>query len=97
MAVTYEEAREIVRQATEPDWDAGTYCLDDRHIIENDEVFAFEVGAREGLLDDDPSYAVEDVPVVHKADGAIAWLASVTIATDPSFTSRPNPEPTLQV
>jgi|SRR6266536_2970485 len=98
MAVTYEEARQIVRLATEPNWQVGTYCLDDRRIVENGDLFVFEVGAREFLIDGDFSFAIAGhVPVVHKEDGQLEWLPSPTIATDPFVTSRPNPEPTLQV
>lgn len=98
MAVTYEEARQIVRQATEPDWRVGTYCLDDRRIVENDDFFVFEVGAREFLVDGNLSYSIAgSVPVVHKEDGQLEWLPSPRIATDRFILSRPNPEPTLQV
>ncbi|MGA3489986.1 hypothetical protein ACK8GG_18485 [Micromonosporaceae bacterium DT55] len=98
MTVTYEEAREIVRQATEPDWPFGTYCLDDRQITENDQRYVFEVGAREYLIDDDISFAVAGaVPTVVKASGALEWLPSVTVAMDRSFRNRPNPAPTLRI
>lgn len=43
MAVTYEQAREIVRRSTEPDWPVGTYCLDDRKIVENDTVYVLSL------------------------------------------------------
>ncbi len=98
MTVTYEEAREIVRQATEPEWQFGTYCLDDRQVTENDERYVFEVGAREYLIDGNISFAVAGaVPTVVKASGALEWLPSVTVAMDPSVRSRPNPAPTLRV
>jgi hypothetical protein len=58
----------------------------------------FEVGAREFLVDDDASYMiVGDVPVVHRDDGRLEWLSAATVAADATITSRPNPEPTLQV
>ncbi|MEU5723171.1 hypothetical protein [Micromonospora sp. NPDC047738] len=97
MAVTYEQARDIVRHATEPDWPFGTYCLDDRRIVENDDFFVFEVGAREFLVDGDMSYAMAgSVPVVHKADGRLEYVPSFQIGTDSSIRNRPNPAPTLR-
>ena len=98
MAVSYEEAREIVREQVEPEWSVGTFCLDDRKITESPEYFVFEVGAREYLVDGDVNLAVPGgVPVVYKADGRFAWLPSVTVAYDETIESRPNPSPTLQV
>lgn len=96
MAITYEQAREIVRARFEPGWARGTFCLDDRYITENDEFYIFEVGAREYLVDGDVEYAViGGVPVVCKADGHIESRASVTVAMDPTITERPNPNPTV--
>ncbi len=98
MAVTYEQAREIVRRNTEPDWATGTFCLDDRRIVENDEIYVFEVGAREYLVAGDVSYMIAgSIPVVHKDDGRIEWWPSPVIGMDSSIRSRPNPSPTLQV
>jgi hypothetical protein len=98
MTVTYEQAREIVRQATEPSWFVGTYCLDDRRVVENDDFFVFEVGAREFLVDDEMSYAIAgSVPIVYKGDGRLEWVASPVIAADSSITSRSNPDPTLTI
>lgn len=56
MPFTYEQAREIIRDHLEPGWTHGTFCLDDTNIVENDEFFVFEVGAREFLVDGDGSY-----------------------------------------
>lgn len=98
VAVTYEQAREIVRRATEEGWPVGTYCLDDRNIVENDTFYVFQVGAREFLVDGDMSYAMAgSVPVVHKADGRLEFVPSFQIGTDPSIRNRPNPAPTLRV
>jgi hypothetical protein len=98
MAVTYEQAREIVREAFEAGWWHGTFCLDDRQITETDEVYAFSVGAREYLVDGDLSYAVEGgIPVVYKADGRLSQLPSVEVATDPTTRITPNPDATLRV
>ncbi|SCG56391.1 hypothetical protein [Micromonospora inositola] len=97
MAVTYEQARDIVRRATEPDWPVGTYCLDDRKIVENDAFYVFEVGAREFLVGGDMSYMMAgSVPVVYKADGRLEFVPSFQIGTDPSVRNRPNPTPTLR-
>lgn len=98
MTVSYEEAVEIIRAHFEPGWTHGTFCLDDRYITENDEFYVFEVGAREYLVDGDFEYAIAGgVPVVYKSDGHIESRASVTVATDPTITGRPNPNPTLTV
>lgn len=70
MAVSHEEAVEIVRARFEPGWTHGTFCLDDRFIVENEEFYVFEVGAREDLIDGNPDYAVAGgVPTVYKPDG----------------------------
>lgn len=96
MTVSYEQARETVRRATEPGWTLGTYCLDDRRIVENDEIYVFQVGAREYLLDGDRSYATAGgVPVVRKADGELQWLPSPMVGMDTTITARPNPEATV--
>jgi hypothetical protein len=98
MAVTHEEARELVRAKFEPGWTFGTFCLDDRYIVENDEFYVFSVGAREDLVDGDESYAVAGgVTIVYKEDGRISALPSVQVATDPTVQGRPNPSPTLKV
>jgi hypothetical protein len=98
MSVSYEEARKNTRHQTEPGWEFGTYCLDDRIIVENDELYVFNVGAREYLVDGDPSYCIfGGVPVVYKADGRFATLPSPMIAMDPTIRTRPNPDPTLSV
>jgi hypothetical protein len=94
MTVSYDEAREIVVRAVAPTWGHGTFCLDDRQIAETDTAFVFQVGARELIVDGDQSYAVPGgVPVVRKEDGTFEWLASVTVAMDPTVRSRPNPSP----
>ncbi|GAB3410699.1 hypothetical protein [Flindersiella endophytica] len=97
MSITYEAARELVREASEPGWSVGTYCLDDRAIVENDTMYVFTVGAREHLVDGDLGYAIAGaVPVVYKEDGRLAWLPSPMVGMDPSLERRPNPSPTLQ-
>jgi len=98
VVVTYEQAREIARQALEPGWQYGTFCLDDRKIAENDQLYVFDVGARECLVDGDMSFLVAGgVPVVYKADGRLEWLPSVVVGPDPTIRVRPNPNPTLVV
>jgi hypothetical protein len=50
------------------------------------------------LIVGDASYAIAGgVPVVYKDDGRLASLASVTVATDASIRTRPNPNPTLRL
>lgn len=98
MSLTYEEARELVRAKFEPGWTFGTFCLDDRYIVENGEFYVFSVGAREDLVDGDESYAVAGgVTIVYKEDGRISALPSVQVATDPTVKGRPNPNPTLKI
>lgn len=96
MTVTYERAREIVRGRFEAGWTDGTFCLDDRFIVENDDFYVFSIGAREFIIDGDFNYMIAGgVPVVYKSDGRIESRASVTVAMDPTITRRPNPNPTL--
>ncbi|WP_141576259.1 hypothetical protein [Actinomadura sp. WMMA1423] len=96
MAVTYEQARELVRAHFEPNWTMGTFCLDDRWIRENDEFYVFNIGAREFIIDGDDSYAViGSVPIVLKEEGRVASRPSAMIATDPSIRNAPNPNPTF--
>lgn len=96
MTLTYEDARTRVIDATRPGWDNGTFCLDDREITENDQMFVFNVGAREFLVDSDTSFAVVGgVWVVYKDDGRVTTLPSVDVAMDQSIRTRPNPAPTI--
>lgn len=98
MVISYEDARELVRERFAPGWSHGTFCLDDREIIENDEFYAFSVGNREYLVDDDTRYAVPGgVPVVYKEDGRLGYLSAPAMASDPTIRTRPNPKPTLKV
>lgn len=98
MAVSHEEAVEIVRAHFEPGWRWGTFCLDDRYIVENDEFYVIAVGSREDLVDHNRDYAVAGgVTIVYKSDGRIGSRASVTVAMDPTIRERPNPHPTLKV
>ncbi|MCU1647224.1 MAG: hypothetical protein JWN03_7499 [Nocardia sp.] len=96
MGVTYEQARQSIRDVLAPEWRWGTFCLDDRTIVENDEVFVFNVGARELLVDRDLAYAIASgVSVVYKDDGRLGALPSTMVATDPTVRIRPNPSPTM--
>lgn len=98
MTISYEDARERVREHLEPGWNHGTFCLDDREIRENDEFYVFNVGAREYLVGGDKSYALYGgVTVVFKEDGRVGSLPSPEVAMDPTIRSRPNPNPTLVV
>ncbi|MFE2639513.1 hypothetical protein ACFXKF_32925 [Streptomyces scopuliridis] len=96
MTVSYEQARDLVRKTLESDWTNGTFCLDDRQIVENDELFVFEVGALEHIEGGDASFAVPGgVTVVYKEDGRIDSLPSLTVATDPTIHIQQNPNPTF--
>ncbi|MFF9785646.1 hypothetical protein [Streptomyces nigrescens] len=94
--ITYEQARDRVRAELEQTWTTGTFCIDDRMIVENETMYVFEVGAREFLKDQDPGLEiVGSVTVVYKADGRVDTLPSVQVATDPSVRRHPNPNPTF--
>jgi hypothetical protein len=96
VTVSYDEAKDIVTRAVASEWEHGTFCLDDRFIVENDSVYAFAIGAREFLIDGDESYAIAGaVPVVHKDDGRLEWLPSPMVAMDETLRSRSNPDTTL--
>jgi hypothetical protein len=98
MAVTYEQAREIVRERFEPGWTNGTFCLDDRMIVENDEFYVFNIDAYEFIVGGDVTFStVGGVTIVFKEDGRVESRPSVMIATDPSIRSKPNPSPTLRL
>ncbi|MCL2455845.1 MAG: hypothetical protein FWD18_11190 [Micrococcales bacterium] len=99
MSITYEQAAEIVYSegvsGWEPSW--GTFILDDRSIMEDDEVFVFIVGAREMLVDMNPDFMTVGGGngVVSKADGTLRWIPWVFIEEErPDLTQRPNPRPT---
>jgi hypothetical protein len=97
--MTYEQAREIVREAFEPGWRDGTFCLDDRTIVEDDISYVFAVGPRELLIDGDVSYARfgGGVPAVMKANGALVIMPEVRMALAAgALRTRPNPHPTLR-
>jgi hypothetical protein len=97
MAVTYEQARDIVRKHYDGRWTHGTFCLDDRQIVETDEFYVFDVGAREWLVDGDESYEVAGgMDIVYKNDGRLTSLSSAVVATDPTVRCTANPNPTLK-
>ncbi|MFJ3182391.1 hypothetical protein ACIPJN_28945 [Streptomyces sp. NPDC086796] len=96
MTLSYEDARARVIDAAKPGWDTGTFHLDDGEITENDDMFVFNVGAREFLVDNDASFAVVGgVWVVYKSDGRVTTVPSVDVAMDQSIRTRPNPDPTM--
>ncbi|MFF3730880.1 hypothetical protein ACFYXM_11295 [Streptomyces sp. NPDC002476] len=96
MAITYENARDLVRSTLQPQWKLGTFCLDDRNIVENDDMYVFEVGAREFLVDGDASFSVPGgVTVVYKTDGRLDSIPSFQVATDPTIRTKSNPHPTF--
>ncbi|MGW4632144.1 DUF7691 family protein [Nocardia sp. NPDC004415] len=98
MTVSHDEAREIVRARFEPNRpdDFGTFCIDDREITENDELYVFRIGAWEFLIEDDISYAIIPgaVPAVYKRGGRVISLPHIPW-DQPVTVSRPNPSPAL--
>lgn len=91
--VDYETAKQIVIDRLEPDWDLGTFCLDDRQIVENDKYFSFDVGAREYIVDNDKEFAYAGgVPVVYKRTGRFAELPSSEVALDNTLRISENPD-----
>jgi|SRR5882757_6572311 len=60
---------EVRRHFWKTTW--GDLMIDESGIYENDEVFAFDYGAREALVDNDRSYELVGYPgvVVRKSDG----------------------------
>ena len=84
MPVSHEQKRDIIRRDFEPTFTHGTFYLDDRKNVENDDFCVFAVVAREFLVDG-----------VYKEDGRAGSLASVAVATDPTVRVTPNPAPTL--
>lgn len=98
MSTSYAEAREIARREASAGWSVGTFCLDDREILEDDEKYVFKVGAWEYLVGNDARYAMAGgVPVVYKADGQFDWLPSSTVGMDPKIRRTTNPEPTFRI
>jgi hypothetical protein len=96
MTISFEQARDLVRAELGPSWTLGTFCIDDRQIVENGDMWVFEVGAREWLKGQDPSFAtLGGVTVVYKKDGRVDTLPSVQVATDPTIQRRDNPDPTF--
>ncbi|WP_433562086.1 hypothetical protein ACQP1O_31865 [Nocardia sp. CA-151230] len=94
MTTTYEQAFETIIGHFRPKWVHGTFYVDDKEIVETDEVYVFKVGAREWLVDGDLSFAIAGgIPVVYKESGQLGSLPSVAVATDPSVRMRPNPSP----
>jgi hypothetical protein len=98
MTITYGQAGEIVRNYFRPRWVHGTFCVDDREIVENDEFYIFTVGPHEYLVDNDESFEVigSSVPVVYKADGRLDFKYSPFFAIDESMRRRPNPDSALK-
>ncbi|MCL2455408.1 MAG: hypothetical protein FWD18_08975 [Micrococcales bacterium] len=98
MSVTYDQAAEIAYGAGLDGWDSslGTFLLDDRDIIEDDEVFVFVVGSREHLIDRNPRFfmAGGGSGVVSKTDGTIEWIPWHFLQEmRPGLVERPNPSP----
>jgi hypothetical protein len=97
---SYEDARELVRRACEPQWQHGTFCLDDREIVQDAEIFVFKIGPRELLVDGDESFELYGggIPVVEKVTGTMSWVPGYLLYDDhPKLERTRNPHPTLQV
>ncbi|MFE3192939.1 SUKH-3 domain-containing protein [Nocardia sp. NPDC059240] len=91
---TYTQAFETVVNHFGSKWSHGTFHIDDKDIVETDEMYVFNVGAREWLVEGDVSYALAGgVPVVYKASGQLGSLPSVAVATNPNIRINPNPNP----
>lgn len=77
--ISYEQARDLVRQSFEPDWSDGAFYLDDRTVLENDELYVFRIGPRELLVDGDQTYARfgGGVAAVVKATGNLVVIPEV--------------------
>jgi hypothetical protein len=98
MSVTYEEARSVVCETLAPHWEDGTFCLDDRLIVEDDDLYLFNVGARELIEGGDESYARFGGAIagVVKETGLVIWVPEVQVAARAdSFRTRTNPFPSF--
>jgi hypothetical protein len=96
MTVSYNEARRLVIETLAPNWHDGTFCLDDRLIVEDDDLYFFKVGARELLVDGDISYARfgGGVAGVVKSTGMVVWIPEIRLALRAhSLHMRRNPRP----
>ncbi|MEV0080506.1 hypothetical protein AB0H58_29205 [Nocardia neocaledoniensis] len=92
--ISFAEAVEMVRARFEPTWSVGTFCLDDREIVENDDFFFINIGAREFIVDENIDFAIAgSVPAVDKGTGRISSVRSVDVAMDPTVRVSVNPNP----
>jgi hypothetical protein len=93
--ITYREARALVATALARSWREGTFCIDDRQIIEDDDAFLFPVGPREQLVDGDQAYATfgGGVVAVVKSRREVVWVPEVRLIPRlASLRVRPNPD-----
>ncbi len=94
--ITYHAAVEMVRARFGPAWNVGTFCVDDREIVENGDFFFINIGAREFIVDGDINFAIAgSVPAVEKLTGRISSVRSVDVAMDPTVQISANPEPSF--
>lgn len=98
MATTYEQAAKAVYDASIKEWEPswGTFLLDDRDIIEDDEVFVFIVGAREMLIDMNPDFTTVGGGngVVSKIDGTLTRVPWIFVEEEhPNLVQYKNPHP----
>ncbi len=92
--ISYPEARDLVRAALEPTWTDGTFWLDERLLVEDDELYLFRVGPREWLVDGDVTRARYGggLPAVVKATGRLVWLPEIrAVLRTEALRIRPNP------
>lgn len=95
--IDYSDAVAAVRAKLELGWSLGTFCIDDREIVENDEFYVVKAGARDFIIDGDISYVVVGgVPVVDKATGEVRSERSVDVAMDRSIRRSINPNPSFK-
>ncbi|WP_458690877.1 hypothetical protein [Nocardia tengchongensis] len=95
MNITHEQAYEIGYRTLQPTWTHGTFCIDDRKIVETDDYYLLVVGAREWLIDRDDSFLTfgNRATVVYKRTGELGKLMPVTVNDDPTLRRRENPNP----
>ncbi|WP_458691299.1 hypothetical protein [Nocardia tengchongensis] len=94
--ITYEQACEIVYQAMRPGWAPGTFCLDDRRVVETDHYYVVVVGPREWIIDKDIHFTFppgKPATVVDKQSGEIRQLHGRAVAYDPTWRISDNPNP----
>lgn len=85
--ITFDEARQIVKDALGPEWTWGTLHVP-RKGYEDADGYLMTVGAREWLVDGDPHFQRWDAPLtfVDKHTGAITYGDMLTDNRVPHMT-----------